>query len=104
MIEKRIPYTLTDAKTIERLVADSHVHLNHMVLPQGDRLPLHRSNANLYMIILRGSMTIALEEKPAVNHDAGSILNIPEGVMMDVTNIHPDVLEFFVIKAPAPKI
>ena len=103
MIEKVYKYSMTTEKTIERLIADENVHLNHMILPEGDQLPEHDSNSNLYMIIVKGTMSIQLAEAPEEVHYIGEIVNVPEGLRMNVINKHPEILEFFVVKAPAPK-
>ncbi len=63
MIEKVFMLTDTDEKTIEKVVCDENVHYMHMVLPQGDRLPEHYSNSNVYMTVLRGRLTIT--KRPA---------------------------------------
>ena len=35
MVEKNYPFTLTNKKCIERILADDNVAINHMVLPKG---------------------------------------------------------------------
>ena len=47
MIETVFHLTQTDGKTIERVAADENIHYMHMILPQGDRLPEHDTNANV---------------------------------------------------------
>lgn len=103
MIEKVFKYSLEDEKKIEKLVDDNNVMLNHMVLNKGEFLPKHYSNSNVYMIIVRGSMSIDLENQGINKHCKGEILNIPYNVHMDVRNEDDEVLEFFVVKAPNPK-
>ena len=102
MIEKRYSYSQIEEKVIERIVADDHVHLNHMVLPKGERLPEHYSNSNVYMVIVRGIMTIQLGDEDSQTYEAGSSLNIPYNTKMNVLNTHDPVLEFFVFKSPNP--
>lgn len=53
MIETVFHLTQTDGKTIERVAADENIHYMHMILPQGDRLPEHDTNANVYMTVVR---------------------------------------------------
>ncbi|MDF2519650.1 MAG: hypothetical protein K0R84_278 [Clostridia bacterium] len=103
MIEKRYPFTLAEEKTIEKIVDDENLAINHMVLPKNTGLPEHYSNSNVYMIIVRGKMTIVLNDEEASIHEKGSILNIPFNVKMNVNNYHDDILEFFVVKAPNPR-
>lgn len=103
MIEKRYAFKLTNEKIIEMIVDDAHVHLNHMVLTTGSDVPKHFTNSNVYMIVVRGTMTIYLGEQPPHTYSKGDILNIPYHTKMHVVNQHEDVLEFFVVKSPNPK-
>lgn len=103
MIEKKYVYKVTDKKIIERLIDDDNLAINHMVLTKGTGLPVHYSNSNVYMIITRGIMTIGLNEQEANEYCKGDIINIPYNVQMNVQNLHDDILEFFVVKAPNPK-
>lgn len=102
MIEKIYSYSITDEKTIERIVIDENVNINHMVLPKGKALPVHDSNSNVYMTVLRGILSITLGEQQTAVYHLGTILAIPEGIKMFVRNEHDDVLELLVVKAPAP--
>ncbi len=103
MLEKVYSYATSDIKNIERLIDDEPVLINHMVLPKGEGLPEHYSNSNVYMIIVRGNMTIGLDDQEPHLYSAGQIINIPYNIKMNVKNFHDDVLEFFVVKAPNPK-
>jgi quercetin dioxygenase-like cupin family protein len=103
MIEKVYNVTVTNDKTVERIVDDEHVNINHMVLIKDTGLPVHVSNSNVYMVIVRGTMTIALDDEPANLHREGEILAIPFNTKMEVTNKHEAVLEFYVLKSPNPK-
>jgi len=102
MIEKIFNFTLTSEKVIEKIIADDNLAINHMVLNKGQALPEHFSNSNVYMIICRGTVTLQLAEKPARSYPAGTIVNIPYNIKMNVSNAHDDTLEFFVVKAPNP--
>lgn len=103
MIEKIYNMTKGNEKTIERIIQDEHIHYNHMILNKGEALPEHFSNANVYMTVLRGRLSIVLDDQPVHVYEMGSILNIPSGIKMNVKNLHEEVLELTVIKAPAPK-
>lgn len=102
MVKGLYDYTVTDEKTIERLIVDEHIHLAHVVLPFGEGLPEHATNANVYMTILRGTLTISLNKEASLTFEKGKIINLAKGTMMHVVNNHSDVLEFIVVKAPAP--
>lgn len=104
MIEKVFNFTTSSQeKKIEKVTGDENAHINHMLLVKDSGLPIHFSNANVYMLVVRGMVSIALDEQEVHEYEAGTILNIPEGTKMNVQNLHDDMLELFVIKAPAPK-
>jgi quercetin dioxygenase-like cupin family protein len=103
MVEKNHPFTPTDDKLIEKLIEDDHVAVNHLVLPQGEALPEHSTNSNVYMIVVRGTVSLALDGQDFRHYPKGSLLSIPFRTRMIVANQHPDVLEFFVVKAPSPR-
>jgi len=102
MIEKIFEYSLLDDKKVEKLIDDPVAMVNHMVFPKGQGLPEHYSNSNVYMIVVRGTLTIKLDDQDAHEYPQGTILSIPYKVKMNVGNAHEEVLELFVIKAPSP--
>lgn len=103
MIEQIYKMDPGDQKNIEKIIADENIHLNHMILPKNEGLPVHYSNSNVYMTVLRGLLSIRLDEQEVHEYPAGSIHKIPEGVKMDVRNNEDPILELMVVKAPAPK-
>ncbi len=103
MIEKTYNFSLTDEKTVERIVDDENLNLNHMVLTKGTGMPEHYSNSNVYMVIVRGIMTLKLGEQEPKKYSQGHIVNIPYKIKMNIDNFDEGVLEFFVVKAPNPK-
>lgn len=72
-----------------------------MLFDQGEGLPGHYSNSNLYMTVLKGSLSITLDEQDTHVYPAGSLLKIPFHVKMNVRNEYEAQLELIVIKAPA---
>ncbi|WP_017414383.1 cupin domain-containing protein [Clostridium tunisiense] len=103
MMEKNYKYMVTNEKIIEKIVDDENIHLNHMVLVKGTGLPEHYSNSNVYMVIVRGTMTTKFNDGEVNEYTVGDILNIPFNTKMNVNNFHEEVLEFFVFKTPNPK-
>ena len=101
-IEKQFLFQKTDSKIIERIIDDDNVNINHMVLPKGEALPEHYSNSNVYMTILRGQLSIQLNDQDVHMYGAGSLLKIPYQTKMNVKNLHTDTLELIIVKAPAP--
>jgi len=103
MIEKIYNFTKTDSKVVERLIEDDNVGINHMVLRKGELLPEHFSNSHVYVVVVRGAVSLKLGEQDEHRCPAGSIVNVPYNIKMNVSNKDDEVLEFFVVKAPSPK-
>ncbi|MGM0365880.1 MAG: cupin domain-containing protein [Actinomycetota bacterium] len=74
-----------------------------MVIPRGEGLPVHKSNSNVYLIIVKGIMDIRLGEQEPARYKTGTIVNVPFGIEMDIRNKESGLLEFFVVKAPHPR-
>ncbi|MDD4051829.1 MAG: cupin domain-containing protein [candidate division Zixibacteria bacterium] len=103
MIEQVFQLAQGDAKTIEKVVMDENLHYMHMILNRGEALPEHFSNSNVYMAVLRGTLTIGLAGQEDHVYPKGALLKIPVDTKMNVRNLHGEVLELIVVKAPAPK-
>lgn len=103
MVEEEYRLSKTNEKTIEKVLFDENINYLHMVFPTGEGLPEHFSNSNLYMTVLRGKLSIGLNEQEIHEYEAGTLLKIPFQTKMNVRNLHPETLELIVVKAPAPK-
>ena len=49
MTEKVYKFSDNTQKVIEPVIKDENLHYMHMVLPNGEGLPVHTTNANVYM-------------------------------------------------------
>lgn len=104
MIATVYNFTQTDSKTIERILEDDNVGIIHMVLAKGDALPDHVANSHVYLIVIRGKLTIKIEgQEEDLVYPSGSIVNIPFKTQMQPYNQFDEILEFFVVKAPSPR-
>lgn len=103
MIEKHYSYTQSNEKVIEKLVGDDVAMINHIVLAIGDALPEHYSDSHVYLIIVRGSLTIQLDDQEAQQYQA-SVVNVPFHTKMNISNTAKEALEFFIVKAPHPRV
>ncbi|MGM0395856.1 MAG: cupin domain-containing protein [Bacillota bacterium] len=102
MIEQVFNYSITDDFAVEKLIFDDNINYIHMVFNKDEGLPEHFSNSNVYMTVLRGTLSIALADQEVHRYLKGSILKIPVEVKMDVKNRDEETLELIVVKAPAP--
>ncbi|MDD4510406.1 MAG: cupin domain-containing protein [Oscillospiraceae bacterium] len=103
MIEKEYKLSRTNEKAVEKVIFDENVHYLHMVFNKDEGLPEHFSNSNVYMTVIRGCLSIGLDDQGIHKYEAGTLLKIPFQTKMDVKNLHDETLELIVVKAPAPK-
>ena len=102
LVEKVFYNTQTNEKTIEKVIVDDNVHYLHLVFPKGDGLPIHQSNANMYMTVIRGLLSIGLNNNDTQIYTKGTVLNIPCNTTMNVRNENEDILELIIVKTPVP--
>jgi len=103
VVEQVFELARGDEKAVERVIFDEHVHYLHMVFNKGEGLPEHFSNSNVYMTVVRGRLSIGLNDQDIHEYEAGTLLKIPFQTKMNVKNLHTETVELIVVKAPAPK-
>lgn len=104
MIEQNFKMSLgSNEKAVEKVIQDENIHYLHMVFNKNEGLPEHFSNSNVYMTVLRGNLSIQLDDQENHEYTEGNILKIPFKTKMNVRNLHDETLELIVVKAPAPK-
>jgi quercetin dioxygenase-like cupin family protein len=103
MVEKVYSLSVSDKKAVEKVIFDENIHYLHMVFNKDEGLPEHYSNSNVYMTVIRGSLSIGLNEQEIHEYEAGTLLKIPFQTKMNVKNLSDKTLELIVVKAPAPK-
>jgi quercetin dioxygenase-like cupin family protein len=104
MIEQVFPLSVTNEKAVEKVIFDENVHYLHMVFNKDEGLPEHFSNSNVYMTVIRGKLSIGLNDQDIHEYDEGTLLKIPFQTKMNVRNLHEKTLELIVVKAPAPQM
>ncbi|MCY6958470.1 cupin domain-containing protein [Clostridium brassicae] len=102
MVEKVYNMTNSNDRTVEMLITDENVHYLHMIFNKEEGLPEHFSNSTVYMTVLKGTLSIGLDEQEVHEYKQGSVLKIPFKTKMNVGNKHDEILELIVVKAPAP--
>ncbi len=103
MIEKVFELEYSQEKMVQKVIYDENIHYLHMLFNKKEGLPEHFSNSNVYMTVLKGILSIRLDDQDVHEYEAGSLLKIPRGTKMNVNNLHDDQLELIVVKAPAPE-
>ncbi len=102
MVEKTFKITIGNERNIEKVIQDENIHYIHMVFGKYEGLPEHFSNSTVYMTVVRGILSVSLDEQEIHKYQAGTVLKIPFQTKMNVRNKDVDVLELIVVKAPAP--
>ena len=102
MIEKIFNLSKGDKKVVEKIVFDENVHYLHMVFNKNEGLSEHFSNSIVYMTVIRGTLSIGLDDQEIHEYEASTLLKIPFKIKMNVKNLHEETLELIVVKAPAP--
>jgi quercetin dioxygenase-like cupin family protein len=103
MVEQVFKLSRANEKVIEKVLFDDNLHYLHMTLNKTDGLPEHFSNSNVYMTVVRGKLSIDLNDQDIHEYEAGTLLKIPFQTKMNIRNMHDETLELIIIKAPAPK-
>ena len=63
MVEQIFKLSKGNDKAVERIIFDENVHYLHMVFNKSEGLPEHFSNSNVYMTVVRGILSIGLDEQ-----------------------------------------
>lgn len=103
MVEQIFKLSVGDENAVEKVIFDENIHYLHMVFNKDEGLPEHFSNSNVYMTVIRGKLSIGLNEQEVHEYEAGTLLKIPFQTKMNVKNLHNETLELIVVKAPASK-
>ena len=103
MVEQIFKLSRGNDKAVEKVIFDENVHYLHMVFNKSEGLPEHLSNSNVYMTVVRGVLSIGLNEQDIHEYESGTLLKLPFQTKMNVKNLHDETLELIVVKAPAPK-
>ena len=103
MVEQVFKLSRGNEKAIEKVIFDENVHYLHMVFNKNEGLLEHFSNSNVYMTVVRGILSIGLNEQDIHEYESGTLLKIPFQTKMNVKNLNDVTLELIIVKAPAPK-
>lgn len=103
MLEQIFKLTMGNERVVEKVIQDENIHYIHMIFNPNEGLPEHFSNSTVYMTVLRGRLSIGLDEQEVKLYETGTLLKIPFNIKMNVKNLSDEVLELIVVKAPAPR-
>lgn len=92
------PYTQTQTAIFENIFKLDNVLLNHAVIEPGQVFPKHPTDAEVYAIVLKGTLSIAIEEGIAQKYAEGQVVHIAKGVNSELSNRSNELVELFVLK------
>ncbi len=84
------------------MIFDENLNLIRMVFNKGEGFPEHDSNSNVYMSVIRRTLSIALGEQEYHVYAAGTVLKIPIDTENECENLHDETLKLIIVKASAP--
>jgi len=91
-------YTITDQEIFENVFKDEKLLMNHVIVPPGKVFPKHPTDAIVYILIVRGELSLAIENSAPETFKAGQLVNIPKGIISELGNRGDELLELFVVK------
>ncbi|MDI3529810.1 MAG: hypothetical protein PWQ23_1629 [Thermoanaerobacter sp.] len=103
MVEQVFALSKGNETVVEKVIFDENLHYLHMVFNKTEGLPEHFSNSNVYITVVRGKLSIGLNDQEIHEYEAGTLLKIPYQTKMNVKNLNEETLELIIVKAPAPK-
>lgn len=71
MVEQIFTLARGNEKTIEKVILDENLHYLHMVFNKDEGLPEHLSNSTVYMAVIRGKLSIGLNDRKYTNTKLG---------------------------------
>ncbi len=106
MTPETFSYSTGDTAIRERILSQPerwNLLMAHVVLPPGDAVPTHPTDADSFFVVVRGTLTLKAGEGPEVAYPRGTVLHLPKGTLMAPRNAGTDTVEFFVVKTPHPE-
>ncbi|WP_041081032.1 cupin domain-containing protein [Thermotoga profunda] len=97
---ENIPYS--DEQMGRRKIVDQkHLLIMQIALKPGQSVPEHKANSNVHLLVLKGSITVTLNNMTAKLKE-GDLLPIEYQTPMSIKNNGDENATFLVIKTPNP--
>lgn len=97
-MEKVYQYTITDQEIFENVFKDEKLLMNHVAVPPGKVFPKHPTDAIVHALIMRGELSVAIENNALKKFKAGQLVNIPKGVNTKLGNRGDEPVKLFAVK------
>jgi quercetin dioxygenase-like cupin family protein len=93
---------LTDGDDLSVVFEADHLHVTRVRIAPGTRFPAHRTNSNVLVVPLEGSLEAAVEGE-TYSYSVGQALHMPAGTEVALANPGDGHATVLVIRAPHPK-
>ena len=98
MIETIFNFSVEDKTTVERIIAQQGLRINHLSLAKGDSIDPHTTNEAAYMIVTKGILALTLNDQEQKRYPEGTIIKIPANTLLGIANKGSGTMHLFVIK------
>ena len=98
LMPKLFEYQLTDKEVIENVFDNEAYLMNHVVMPVGKTFPKHPTDAEVTIIVLRGTLSAQANDNQPVLVRRGQVMQVPKGTESLLFNAGEDVVELMVLK------
>lgn len=105
MTAERLSFATGDHSIRERVIDRPDrwdLVIAHVVLEPGEAIPSHPTDAEAFVTVVRGTLSLTVEGLAETQHPRGTLLVLPRGSAMAPRNLGGEALEFFVVKTPHP--
>ena len=99
MIENVKQYTTETQDIFEEILDKGPYRLNHVIVEPGKMFPAHPTDAWVTIIVIKGILTLKLEEQEPAYYKAGQVIEVPKATMSELGNTSEGYTEVFVIKS-----
>ena len=96
----QVPYR-DEGMGSRKIVDEKHVLMMQVALKPGQKVPEHKANSNVHVVVLQGAVvfTLAGTDVPAKE---GDLVPIAFGTVMQIRNDGQDNATFLIVKTPNP--
>ena len=91
-------YTTEADDIFEHIVKEDDFEFNHVIIKPGFSFPKHPRDAFVIITVVKGVLSVNLEDEEGLNFQKGAVVKIPQGVLSTLSNQQDEKCELFVIK------
>lgn len=91
-------FSLTDKEVLENVFKKEDILMNHVVIEPGKIFPKHPTDAEVIAIVLKGELSVTVEDMEMQTFKFGQVVNIAKGTMSELGNRSDLLVELLVIK------